>query len=91
MAHVVRAVERGAVPDRHQHVVQPVPLALVIMHVASRYDAKSHGIGDVFQRSGKGQVSPDVVPLQLDDKVLPSEHRAAPLRQAAGRGRAVAP
>src|SRR5207248_6677818 len=39
--HAVRAVERGAVADRRQHVVQPVAGADVVMHVAGRYDAKS--------------------------------------------------
>src|SRR2546425_555524 len=91
MTHVVRAVERRAVPDSHQHVVQPMPLAPVVVHVARRYDAKSCGIGDVFQRSSEGEVSPDVVPLQLDDKVLLSEHRTAPLGEAAGSGQPVAP
>ncbi len=89
MPHVVRAVERRAVPDRHQHIVQAVTRAGVIMHVARRYDAKSYGIGDVFQGSSEGEVSPDVVPLQLDDEVLLPEHRTAPLGQAARRGSAV--
>src|SRR2546422_8321278 len=34
-------------PDRHQHIVQSMPLAPVVVHVARRYDAKSCGIGDV--------------------------------------------
>src|SRR5438034_2272939 len=38
--HVVRAVERGAVPDRHQHVVQPVARAVVVVHITSRHDAQ---------------------------------------------------
>src|SRR2546422_31753 len=76
---------------RHQHIVQSMPLAPVVVHVARRYDAKSCGIGDVFQRSSEGEVSPDVVPLQLDDKVLLPEHRTAPLGEAAGSGQAVAP
>src|SRR2546430_16919983 len=68
-----------------------MPLAPVVVHVARRYDAKSCEIGDVFQRSREGEVSPDVVPLQLDDKVLLPEHRTAPLGEAAGSGQAVAP
>ncbi len=91
MTHVVRAVERGAVPDRHQHIVQPVPLSLVVMHVASCHDTKVHIIRESFQRPGEGEISPDVVPLQLDDEVLLPEHRTAPLGEAAGGGRAVAP
>src|SRR5207247_7873553 len=37
------------------------------------------------------EVSPNIVPLQLDDKVLLPEHRTAPVGEAAGSGQAVAP
>src|SRR4029077_3042813 len=89
--HVVRAVERGTVPDRHQHIVQPVPLALVVVHVARRYDAKSYGIGGVYQRSREGEVAPHVIALQFDEELVWAEHRAAPLGEAVGGGRTVAP
>src|SRR5207244_7215554 len=68
-----------------------MPGAGVVMHVTRRYDAQSYGIGDVLQRSREGEVSADVVPLQLDEEVLPSEHRSAALGEAAGCGQAVAP
>src|SRR5207244_7534703 len=75
MTHVVRAVERRAVPDRHQHIVQSMPLAPGVVHVARRYDATSCEVGDVFQRSREREVSPAVAPLQLDDEVLLPDRR----------------
>src|SRR5689334_21956405 len=62
-ADVVRAIERRPVTDRHQHVVQAVTGAGVIMHVARRYDAKSYVSRKVDQRPGEPQIAPDVVTL----------------------------
>jgi len=84
--HCVRAVERGAMTDRDQHVMQPVPFALVVVNVARRYDAKSYVGGDVNQGAGECPVSPNHVALQLDEELIGTEHRATPLGETACRG-----
>src|SRR6266550_7703891 len=62
-AHGVRAVEREAMPDRDQHVVQAVPLAAVVVHVARRYDAQSQVSGEVDQRPRQSEIAADIVAL----------------------------
>ncbi len=78
-AHGVRRVERGAVADRDQHILQAVPIAAVVMHVARRHDAEPRARGEVGERAGAGEVAAHVVALQLDIKPLGAEHRAAAL------------
>src|SRR5690348_15319286 len=84
-ADVVRAIERRPVTDRHQHVVQAVTGAGVIMHVARRYDAKSYVSRKVDQRPGEPQIAPDVVTLDLDEEPVAPEYRTAPLGEPARR------
>ena len=82
---LVRAVEGGAVADRDQHVVQPVPRACVIVRVARRHDAEARVPRQRDQGAGEGQVAPHVVPLQLDVEALRAEHRPTPLGEGPGR------
>ncbi len=53
----------GRVPEGQQSGFEAVPGESEAIHVPRRDDAKSTGIGDVFQRSREGAVSADVVPL----------------------------
>ncbi len=87
---MVRAVERGPLSDRDQHVVQPVPLAPVVVDVARRDDGEAHGIGEVREGPRPRVIAPDVVALELDEEPLGAEHRAAALGEPPGRDRPVA-
>src|SRR5207245_9345321 len=73
----VRAVERSAVAGGDEHIVQPVTLAAVIMHVTRRHDAKSCVMSEVGEGSREREIAPYVVPLQLDEEILPPEPRPA--------------
>src|SRR5690349_10967737 len=84
-ADVVGAIQRRPVTDRHQHVVQAVTGAGVIMHVARRYDAKSYVSCKVDQRAGEPLIAPDVVTLDLDEEPVAPEHGTAPLGEPARR------
>src|SRR5690348_18247298 len=84
-ADVVRAIQRRSSDLRHQHVVQAVTGAGVIMRVARRYDAKTYVSCKVDQRPGEPQIAPDVVTLDLDEEPVAPEHRTAPLGEPARR------
>ncbi len=82
----VGAVERAAVADRDEHVVQPVALAPVVVHVGRRHRVEPGVVREIAQRAGQGAVAANVIALQLDEEPVPPEHRAAALGQPA-RGR----
>jgi hypothetical protein len=63
-----------------------MPLAVVVMHVARRYDAKLYVIGQIHQGAGQRPVPPHKIALQLDEEPLGSEHCAAALGEPAGGG-----
>src|SRR5689334_22992483 len=84
-ADVVRAIQRRPVTDRHQHVVQAVTGAGVIMHVARCYDAKTYVSCKVDQRPGEPQIASDVVTLDLDEEPVAPEHGTALLGEPARR------
>ena len=75
-------VEGRAVADRDQHVLQPVPLACVVVHVAGADDAHAGPLGQPYERLVARSVAMDVVVLQLDEDLL----RAKPADEARERG-----
>ena len=60
--------------DRGHHIVQAVKVAVVIMNVASRDDAKLYAFPHVDQRACHGQIPSNAVPLDLHIKPVSSEH-----------------
>ena len=69
----VRLVEGGAVADRDQHVLQLVPLACVVVHVAGPDHAHAGTLGEPHERLVARAVAVDVVVLQLDEDLLDPE------------------
>ena len=83
----VRFVEGRAVADRDQHVLQPVPLARVVVHVAGADDAHAGPLGEPHERLVARAVAVDVVVLQLDEDLL----RPEPADEAPQRVRRLGP
>ena len=70
--------------DRNQHVLQLVPLARVVMHVAGPDDAHAGALGEPHERLVARAVAVDVVVLQLDED-LPGPEPADEARERDGR------
>src|SRR3989475_9150750 len=75
ISHPMRAVECGPVADGDHHIVQPMPLARVIMHVSRRHDGKSHVMRYIDQGSCQSQIASDPITLNLDKKMIASKDR----------------
>ena len=71
----VRTIERCAVPDRNQDVLESVSLRSVIVDVSSRDDTESHTAGEPGERFVSGSISLDPIVLKLDEYVAGSERR----------------
>jgi hypothetical protein len=82
----VRAVERGAVPDRDEHVLEAVLLRAVIVDVAGRHDRNAHAVGERAERSQPRAVPLHAIVLELDEDVLRAERVEHPARERLGVG-----
>ena len=63
----VRAIERRAVLDRDEHVLEPMPFRAMIVHVPGRHDAESHTPGEPRERLVTGRISFHGIVLQLHE------------------------
>src|SRR5881394_6372 len=81
----MRAIKRRASTDRDLHIVQPVSLAAVVMHLASCYDAKLQVASNAHESSGESQVPANAIPLQLDEESIFSEQRPTAFGELARR------
>ena len=85
-ALAVALVQRQAVLDRDQHVLQAVPVALVVVHVARAHHPHARRRRQTHERAVARAVVEHQVVLQLDEDVV----RAEPLDQALEFGGRVA-
>ena len=65
----MRGVEARAVLDRDEHVLEPVPLLPVVVHIASRDDTETEVLREVGEVAVAPRVAIDEVVLQLEEEV----------------------
>ena len=70
----MRAIERRTVLDRDEHVLEPMPLRAMAVHVPGRHDTEPHTPGEAGERLVTCRISFYGIVLQLD------EHTARPER-----------
>jgi hypothetical protein len=84
MPLTVRAIQRGAVADRYQHVVQTVALAIVVPNVVGSDDPEAELAGQRYEVSIASCVAQRQRLLQLDEEVIRPE--PAPIAARGGNG-----
>ena len=89
-AEAVALLQRAAVPDRHQRVLEAVPEALVVVDVAGGDGAHADPPGELGQRPVPVAVAEDQVVLELDEDVLPAEPSDPVAEDGLGLGRPAA-
>ena len=67
---LMAGVQRRPVLDRHQHVLEPVPLACVIVDVPRRDDAELQVLRQLSQRPVPADIAVNEVALKLDEEIL---------------------
>lgn len=82
----VCAVERRAVPDRDETVLEPVPLGAVVVDVARGDDPEPQAAPEAGERLVAGGIPFDGVVLQLHEDVPGAERRDEPLGERLGVG-----
>ena len=90
LSHVVRAVERGAVPNGAERVVQPVPLAPEVVRIAGGDHREPRVVGYVGERMDQVTVAAHVVALELHEEPLSAEQRSAALCEVTCRSASLA-
>ena len=75
--HGVGAVEGGAMPDGNQHVLQAMPPPFVVVHITGRDHGEAGEVSEVGQGVGERVIAAHGIPLELDEKPLLAERRAA--------------
>ena len=63
----VRAVERRSLLDGDEHVLEPMPLGAMIVHVSGRHDAESQTPGEASERLVARRISLHGIVLQLHE------------------------
>ena len=82
----VCAVERRAVLDRDEHVLEPVALGTVVVDVARRDDAEPEAARESSERLVSGRISSDGIVLQLYEDAPGPERGDEAVRQLLGFG-----
>ena len=69
-------IERRAVLDRDEHVLEPVAVARVVVDVARRDDAQLQVLRQLGQSPVAADIAVDEVVLELEEEVLGPNHSA---------------
>ena len=76
---LVAGIQRRPVGDAHHHILQAMPLLLVIVHIAGGGVTHTKPVSQVYQASNPLCIAKYIVLLQLDNDILlakPADIRA---------------
>jgi len=82
-AQRVRSVQRGAVLDGNQRILQPVALADVVVHVVGGHNAQVQLPRQGGERAVAGGIAMDEVLLELQEEAVRAEERVVAFRGCA--------